>query len=143
MSPAAVRARKNAARPDRPLAAPDPEWREVTLRQLRTLIHLADPLAVEEVKWRKPSNPDGVPVWSHDGILCIGNTLKLAVRLTFPKGAQVKDPKKLFNTRLDSKTVRAIDFREGERIDERALRTLVRSAATLNTAVARSRRRSS
>ncbi len=82
------------------------------MSQLRTVIKQADPVAVEEVKWKKPSNPMGVPVWSHEGILCIADTLKNAVRLTFPKGAQVKDPKKLFNTRLESNMVRAIDFHE-------------------------------
>ncbi|HEX2996049.1 MAG TPA: DUF1801 domain-containing protein, partial [Anaerolineales bacterium] len=77
------------------------DWRGRKLSQLRSLIRKADPTAVEEVKWKKPSNPMGVPVWSHDGIICIADTLKSAVRLTFPKGAQMKDPKKLFNTRLD------------------------------------------
>jgi hypothetical protein len=96
------------------------------------VIRRADPAAREEVKWRRPSNPEGVPVWSHDGILCIGNPLKAAVRLTFPRGAQIQDPKKLFNTRLESKTVRAIDVPEGGRIDEVALGTLVRAAAALN-----------
>src|SRR5206468_3713786 len=80
----------------------------------------ADPGVIEEVKWKKPSRPEGVPVWSHDGIVCIGEVLKNAVRLTFPKGAQLKDPKGLFNTRLDSKTVRAIDFHEGDAINAAA-----------------------
>jgi len=84
------------------------------------------------VKWKKPSNPMGVPVWSHDGIVCIGETLKSAVRLTFPKGAQMNDPKKLFNKRLESKTVRAIDFHEGDTVDEVALRALVLEAVELN-----------
>jgi hypothetical protein len=88
---------------------------------------------VEEVKWKKPSNPMGVPVWSHDGIVCIGNTLKNAVRLTFPKGAQMKDPKKLFNTRLESNTVRAIDFHEGDTVGETALKALILNAVRLNT----------
>ena len=88
---------------------------------------------VEEVKWKKPSRPSGVPVWSHDGIICVADTLKNAVRLTFPKGAQVKDPKKLFDTRLDSKTVRAIDFQEGEAIDEAALKGLILDAVRVNT----------
>ena len=87
---------------------------------------------VEEVKWKKPSNPSGVPVWSHDGIVCIGEPLKNAVRLTFPKGALVEDPKRLFNARLDSNSVRAIDIREGEQVDEAALTALVRAAARLN-----------
>jgi hypothetical protein len=97
------------------------------------LIKKADPAVVEEVKWKKPSNPMGVPVWSHDGIICIADTLKNAVRLTFPKGAQMKDPKKLFNTRLDSKTVRAIDFHEGNTADEAALKSLILDAVRLNT----------
>jgi hypothetical protein len=88
---------------------------------------------VEEVKWKKPSKPMGVPVWSHDGIICIGDTLKNAVRLTFPKGAQIKDPKKLFNTRLESKTVRAIDFHEDDALDEAALDVLILKAVKLNT----------
>lgn len=92
---------------------------------------------IEEVKWKKPSNPMGVPVWSHNGIVCIGETLKNAVRLTFPKGAQIKDPKKLYNTRLDSKTVRAIDFHEADTIDEAALGTLILEAVRMNTSKAR------
>ena len=110
------------------------DWRGETLARLRTLINKADPDIVEEVKWRKPSRPEGVPVWSHDGILCIGETLKNAVRLTFPKGAQLKDPKKLFNTRLDSNSVRAIDFREGVKVDEAALKALILQSAKLNAA---------
>ena len=109
------------------------DWRGKKLAQLRALIKNADPALVEEVKWKKPSNPMGVPVWSHDGILCIGEMLKNAVRLTFPKGAQMKDPKKLFNTRLDSKTVRAIDFHEGDAVDEDALKSLILEAVGLNT----------
>jgi len=81
----------------------------------------------------------GVPVWSHDGIICVGETLKSAVRLTFPKGAQIKGPKKLFNTRLESKTVRAIDFREGDRVDEDALKALILEAVALNTLKVRER----
>jgi hypothetical protein len=108
-------------------------WRGRRLSQLRGLIQKADPAVVEEVKWKKPSNPMGVPVWSHDGIVCIGDTLKNAVRLTFPKGAQMKDPKKLFNARLESNTVRAIDFHEGEPVDEAALGGLIRDAVGLNT----------
>ncbi len=84
------------------------------------------------MKWKKPSNPMGVPVWSHEGIVCFGNTLKSAVRLTFPKGARTKDPKRLFNTRLDSNTVRAIDFHEGDAIDEAALKVLILEAVGLN-----------
>jgi len=108
------------------------DWRGKKLSELRALIKKADPAVVEEVKWKKPSKPSGVPVWSHDGIICVADTLKNAVRLTFPKGAQVKDPKKLFNTRLDSNTVRAIDFFEGEKVDEAALRALILEAVRLN-----------
>jgi hypothetical protein len=107
-------------------------WRGETLSQLRALIQRADPAVVEEVKWKKPSNPMGVPVWSHDGIICIGETLKNAVRLTFPHGAQLKDPKRLFNTRMESKTVRAIDFREGETTDEASLKALIFETVGLN-----------
>ena len=114
------------------------DWRGTTLSQLRTLIKEADPTVVEEMKWKKPSKPEGVPVWSHDGILCLADTLTHAVRLTFPKGAQLPDPKQLFNTRLDSKTVRAIDFRAGGTIDEAALQALMLEAVRLNTARGRS-----
>jgi hypothetical protein len=109
------------------------DWRGETLSQLRALIKQADPAVAEEVKWKKPSKPSGVPVWSHDGNLCIADTLKKAVRLTFPKGAQMKDPNKLFNTRLDSNTVRAIDFFEGDTIAEAALQELILEAVELNT----------
>jgi hypothetical protein len=110
------------------------DWRGRKLAELRALIRQADPAVVEEVKWKKPSNPMGVPVWSHDGNLCIADTLKNAVRLTFPKGAQMRDPQKLFNTRLDSNTVRAIDFHEGDAIDEAALKALILEAVALNEA---------
>ena len=108
------------------------DWRGEMLSRLRALIKQADPALVEEVKWKKPSRPEGVPVWSQDGILCVCDTLKNAVRLTFPKGAQMKDPHKLFNTRLDSKTVRAIDFHKGETIHEAALKALIVEAVGLN-----------
>ena len=109
------------------------DWRGKTLSDLRAIINKADPDVVEEVKWKKPSKPSGVPVWSHDGIICVADTLKNAVRLTFPKGAQIKDPKKLFNTRLDSKTVRAIDFYEGVTVDTAALKALILEAVGVNT----------
>jgi hypothetical protein len=115
------------------------DWRGRKLSQLRAVIKKADPVVVEEVKWKKPSKPTGVPVWSHDGIICIGDTLKNAVRLTFPKGAQMKDPKKLFNTRLDSNTVRAIDLREDDTVDEAALKALILEAVRLNTPKERER----
>jgi len=94
----------------------------------------ADPEAIEEQKWKKPSNPAGVPVWSHDGIICVANELKGRLRLTFPKGASLADPRRLFNTRLDSKTVRAIDIPDGGSIDPVALKNLIRGAVALNGA---------
>ena len=109
------------------------DWRGEKLTEIRIVIKNADPAVVEEVKWKKPSKPEGVPVWSHDGILCVADTLKAAVRLTFPKGAQIKDPKQLFNTRLDSKTVRAIDFHESDSVNEVALKALILEAVELNT----------
>ncbi len=108
------------------------DWRGKKLAQLRALIKKADPSVIEEVKWKKPSKPSGVPVWSHDGMLCVADTLKNAVRLTFPKGSSMKDPKKLFNTRLDSKTVRAIDFFEDANVNEAALKALLREAVKVN-----------
>ena len=116
-----------------------PDWRGKTLAQLRASIRKASPSVVEEVKWKKPSNPAGVPVWSQEGIVCVGEALKNAVRLTFPKGALIADPKKLFNTRLDSKSTRAIDVREGEAVDEAALAALIRAVAKLNESKARGR----
>lgn len=110
------------------------DWRGATLSRLRAVIRAADSAVVEEVKWKKPSRPEGVPVWSHDGNVCVADLLKHAVRLTFPKGAQLEDPQALFNARLDSKGVRAIDFHEGALVDEAALRALFREAVTLNTA---------
>ena len=115
------------------------DWRGEKLAQLRALIKEADPVVVEDVKWKKPSRPEGVPVWSHDGMLCVADTLKKAVRLTFLKGAQMKDPQKLFNTRLDSKGVRAIDFHDGDAIDEAAFKALILEAVGLNVSKARER----
>jgi hypothetical protein len=109
------------------------DWRGETLSRLRTLIKQADPEVVEEVKWRKPSNPAGVPVWYHDGIICTGETYKNHMRLTFAKGASLKDPSGLFNSSLEGNARRAIDFHEGDKIDEKALKALVRSAVALNT----------
>jgi hypothetical protein len=108
------------------------DWRGEMLSRLRGIVLGAGPAVVEEVKWKKPSRPEGVPVWSLDGIVCIGEMLKTRVRLTFPKGAQLKDPKKLFNARLDSSSVRAIDFSEGEKLPEAALRALIIDAVGLN-----------
>jgi hypothetical protein len=113
------------------------DWRSTMLARLRAVILSAGASVVEEVKWKKPSRPMGVPVWSCDGNICIGESLKSAVRLTFPKGALLEDPEHVFNTRLDSATVRAVDFRAGDMVDEAALRTLIRQAAELNTSKAR------
>jgi len=108
------------------------DWRGEMLSRLRGIVRGAVPDVVEEVKWKKPSRPEGVPVWSLNGIVCIGEMLKHAVRLTFPKGAQLKDPKKLFNARLNSSSVRAIDFGEGEDVPEAALTALILEAVGLN-----------
>jgi hypothetical protein len=108
------------------------DWRGETLSRLRGIVLGAGPAIVEEVKWKKPSKPEGVPVWSLGGIVCMGETLKSAVRLTFPKGAKIKNPQKLFNARMDSKSVRAIDFREGEKVPEAAVRALIIEAVGLN-----------
>ena len=108
------------------------DWRSETLARVRALIKQADPDAVEEVKWRKPSNPAGVPVWSHDGIICTGETYKDKVKLTFAKGAALLDPSGVFNASLDGNVRRAIDIREGDTINEKELKALVRAAAALN-----------
>jgi hypothetical protein len=102
------------------------------LTKLRKTIHDADPEIGEEVKWRRPTSPMGAPVWEHDGIVCIGNVLKARVRLTFPAGARLRDPHKLFNARLDSNKVRAIDVYEGDKPNASALRALIRSAVEYN-----------
>ena len=107
------------------------DWRGKTLSRVRALIKQADPEVVEEVKWKKASNP-GVPVWSHDGIICTGETYKSVVKLTFAKGASLKDPSGLFNSSLEGNTRRAIDIREGEAIDEDAFKALIRAAVSLN-----------
>lgn len=108
------------------------DWRGKKLAHLRSLIQKTDPHIIEEVKWKKPSKPEGVPVWSYEGMLCVADTLKNAVRLTFPKGAQMPDPKKLFNTRLDSKAVRAIDFFNEDSVNEEALQALILEAVKVN-----------
>jgi hypothetical protein len=108
------------------------DWRAETLDRMRTLIEEADPDVVEEAKWVKPTNPAGVPTWSHDGILCTGETYKATVKLTFMQGAALDDPKGLFNSSLEGKTRRAIDIHEGEEVDARAFKALVRAAVALN-----------
>ena len=108
------------------------DWRGETLARVRKLIKEADPKVVEEVKWRKPSNPMGVPVWERDGIICTGETYKDKVKLTFARGAAIKDPSGLFNSSLDGNVRRAIDIHEGDKINEKALKALIRAAVTLN-----------
>lgn len=115
------------------------DWRGKTLNRLRILIKQADPEVVEAVKWRKPSNAMlGVPVWEHAGIICTGETYKDKVKLTFARGAALKDASGLFNSSLDGNTRRAIDLREGETIDEKALKALIRAAVSLNKSKAES-----
>lgn len=112
------------------------DWRDETLAQVRRLIQQADPEVVEEVKWRKPSNSMlGVPVWSHAGMICTGETYKNVVKLTFAKGASLPDPSGLFNSSLEGNTRRAIDFHEGDKIDEKALQALIHAAVALSTSV--------
>ena len=114
------------------------DWRGETLARMRALIKQADPKVVEEVKWRKPSNSMlGVPVWEHDGIICTGETYKAAVKLTFAKGASLKDPSGLFNASLEGNMRRAIDIHEGDKIDEKAFKALIREAVALNKSKAK------
>jgi hypothetical protein len=108
------------------------DWRGEMLSRLRALIRQADPEVVEEWKWKKATNP-GVPVWSHDGIICTGETYRSVVKMTFAKGASLEDPSGLFNSSLEGNVRRAIDFHEGDKIDEKALVALIRSAVALNT----------
>jgi hypothetical protein len=116
------------------------DWREETLDRIRALILEADPEMIEERKWRKPSNGmSGVPVWSHNGIVCTGETYKNYVKMTFAKGAFVKDPSGLFNSSLEGNLRRAIDFHEGDKIDAKALKSLVRAAVAKNTSAKKGR----
>ncbi len=108
------------------------DWRGATLARLRALIRAADPEVVEAVKWRKPSSPLGVPVWEHDGIICTGETYRDKVKLTFARGASLDDPSGLFNSSLEGNARRAIDLREGDEVDEEALKALVRAAVASN-----------
>lgn len=108
------------------------DWRGAALGYIRGLIEAADPEIVEEVKWRKPSNPAGVPVWSHDGIICTGETYKNAVKVTFAQGAALNDPAGLFNSSLEGNVRRAIDIHEGDEIDESAFKDLIRAAVSFN-----------
>ena len=116
------------------------DWRAETLDRMRTLILEADPDMIEERKWRKPSNAmAGVPVWSHDGIVCTGEIYKTAVKLTFARGASIPDPSRLFNSSLEGNTRRAIDIHEGEKLDARAFKALVKAAVAGNSAPAKKR----
>jgi hypothetical protein len=133
--------KKSGASPGQPaskliskrIAAPG-DWREVTLDRMRALIVEADPEMIEEPKWRKPSNAmAGVPVWSHHGIVCTGESYKKVVKLTFARGASLKDPAHLFNSSLDGNVRRAIDIHEGEEVDESAFKALIRQAVALNS----------
>ena len=118
------------------------DWRGETLAHVRAIIKAADPGVVEEVKWRKPSNGMlGVPVWEHDGIICTGETYKAVVKMTFARGAALDDPTDLFNSSLEGNTRRAIDFHQGDKIDERALKALIREAAALNISARAARKK--
>jgi hypothetical protein len=115
------------------------DWRAETLERIRKLIQEVAPEVVEEAKWKKPSNPAGVPTWSHGGIICTGETYKDKVKMTFAKGAALADPSGLFNSSLEGNTRRAIDFHEGDKINEKALKALIRAAVALNTSTAKKR----
>lgn len=128
---------KTAASKSRAKASDD--WRAATLARVRAIITDADPNAVEEAKWKKPSNPAGVPTWSHDGIICTGETYKDKVKLTFARGASLADPARLFNAGQGGGTRRAIDISEGDKMNEKALKALVREAVALNAAKAKPR----
>ncbi len=113
------------------------DWRGEMLWRVRALIHQADSDVVEEVKWRKPSNPMGIPVWSHNGMICTGETYRDKVKLTFFKGAFIEDPVGLFNASLEGNTRRAIDIHEADSLDEEALKALIQAAVALNSSSAR------
>jgi hypothetical protein len=131
----AASAAKGSTSAKTPAALEPQDWRPDVLTRVRTLIQQADPEVVEEVKWRKPSNGmRGVPVWSHGGILCTGETYKTAVKLTFMNGASLPDPAGLFNASLEGNTRRAIDLHEGAAIDEKAFKALIQAAVIFNTA---------
>ena len=129
---------KATLKPKAPLGD-DGDWRDETLARMRALILAADPGIGEERKWKKPSNPSGVPVWSHDGIVCTGERYAKTVKLTFAHGASLPDPSRLFNASLDGNTRRAIDIGEGEKVDARAFKALVKAAVARNRAAAKKR----
>jgi hypothetical protein len=127
-------AKKSAPKKAKPAPAKAADWRRETLAHVRALIKEADPAATEESKWKKPGNPAGVPTWSHEGIICTGETYKDKVKLTFAKGASLKDPAKLFNAADTGATRRAIDIREGDKLNEKAFKALIKEAVALNGA---------
>jgi hypothetical protein len=127
---------KSAPPPARARTQDVADWRVEMLARLRALIQQADRQIVEECKWKKPSKPEGTPVWYHEGIICTGETYKSVVKLTFAKGAFLDDPAGLFNSSLDGNLRRAIDFHEGDKVNEKALKTLILAAAALNTSKA-------
>lgn len=126
---------KKAVKKTAPKKATANDWRRATIARVRALIEAAAPEAIEEAKWKKAANPAGVPTWSHDGIICTGETYKDKVKLTFAHGAKLKDPAKLFNAADTGATRRAIDLREGETLNEKAFTALVRAAVALNTSM--------
>jgi hypothetical protein len=131
---------KSGESPSKPIDArieDQGDWKGEMLSRLRALIMEADPEMTEERKWVKPSNPAGVPTFSHNGLICTGETYKNVVKMTFAKGASLDDPAGLFNSSLEDNTRRAIDFREGDKLDEEALKALIRAAVALNTSSAR------
>ncbi len=139
--PSKPRPKESASEPVAPRMAEHGDWRAGRLAQIRHVIHEADPEAVEERKWKKPTNPAGVPVWSHDGIICTGETYKDHVRVTFAKGALLKDPKGLFNASLKGNAFRAIVIREGDAVREGALKDLICEAVAFNMSAAAERRK--
>lgn len=124
--------KKSAPKRVAPKKAAAADWRRETLARVRALIKEADPAATEEAKWKKASNPAGVPTWSHDGIICTGETYKDKVKLTFAKGASLPDPARLFNAADTGATRRAIDIREGDTLNEKAFKALIKAAVTAN-----------
>jgi len=127
---------KAAESPSEPIEK-SPDWRGELLSRLRALVVEADPEMTEERKWRKPSNPAGVPTFSHNGLVCTGETYKNVVKMSFARGASLADPSGLFNSSLEGNTRRAIDFHQGDKVDEEALKALIRAAVALNTSSAR------
>jgi hypothetical protein len=130
---ASSKKRKSSSRQPSDKTKASSDWRPAVIARIRVLICEADPEMVEEIKWRKPSNPAGIPVWYHGGIVCTGETYKGVVKMTFAKGASLADPASLFNSKLDGSVQRAIDFHEGDKINEPALKTLIRAAVASNT----------